>query len=51
MLEKRFNVTFKLKNARLKTNAFTGTFTEQRLERILEYFKIVQDTVEIFGKS
>ena len=40
MLEKRFNVTFKLKNARLKTNAFTGTFTEQRLERILEYFKI-----------
>lgn len=40
MLEKRFNVTFKLKNARLKTNAFTGTFTEQRFERILEYFKI-----------
>lgn len=40
MLEKRFNVTFIIKNIRLKTNAFTGTFTEQRLERILEYFKI-----------
>ncbi len=40
MLEKRFNVTFIIKNTRLKTNAFTGTFTEQRLERILEYFKI-----------
>ena len=27
MLEKRFNVTFIIKNTRLKTNAFTGTLT------------------------
>ncbi|MDR0938747.1 MAG: FecR domain-containing protein [Mediterranea sp.] len=41
MLEKRFNVEFIVKNPRLLTNdGFTGTFTHQRLERILEYFKI-----------
>lgn len=40
MLEKRYNVAFRLKNNRLKENYFTGTFTSQRLERILEYFKI-----------
>lgn len=40
MLEKRFNVEFIVSNKRLTGNSFTGTFTEQRLERILEYFKI-----------
>lgn len=40
MLEKRFNVTFVLSNDRLRQEAFTGSFTHQRLERILEIFKI-----------
>lgn len=39
ILEKRYGVKFILKNPSLK-NAFTGTFTNQRLERILEYFKL-----------
>lgn len=40
MLAKRFHVRFQLKNARLADEAFSGTFTNQRLERILEVFKI-----------
>lgn len=40
MLEKRFNVTFVLSNDRLRREAFTGSFSHQRLERILEIFKI-----------
>lgn len=40
MLEKRFNVAFVLSNDRLCKEAFNGTFTNQRLERILEIFKI-----------
>jgi ferric-dicitrate binding protein FerR (iron transport regulator) len=40
MLEKRFNVTFVLSNNRLRGEAFNGSFTNQRLERILEIFKI-----------
>ena len=40
MLEKRFNVTFVLSNDRLRGEAFTGSFSHQRLERILEIFKI-----------
>ena len=40
MLEKRFNVTFVLSNDRLRKEAFTGSFSNQRLERILEIFKI-----------
>lgn len=40
MLEKRFNVSFIVKKESLMNNSFTGTFVEQRLERILEYFKI-----------
>lgn len=40
ILEKRFDVEFVLKNKHLKENSFTGTFTKQRLERILEYFRI-----------
>lgn len=40
MLEKRFNVTFVLSNGRLRGEAFNGSFTNQRLERILEIFKI-----------
>ena len=40
MLEKRFNVTFLLSNYRLRCEAFTGSFSHQRLERILEIFKI-----------
>ena len=40
MLEKRFNVTFILSNNRLRGEAFNGSFTNQRLERILEIFKI-----------
>lgn len=40
MLEKQFNVTFVLSNDRLRDEAFKGSFTNQRLERILEIFKI-----------
>lgn len=40
MLEKRFNVDFVLSNNRLRTEAFNGSFTNQRLERILVIFKI-----------
>lgn len=40
MLGKRFNVEFILSDKGLKDFAFTGTFTHQRLERILEYFRI-----------
>lgn len=40
MLGKRFNVIFIVKNKKLMDNSFTGAFAEQRLERILEYFKI-----------
>lgn len=40
MLEKRYNVTFVLSNNRLRGEAFNGSFTNQRLERILEIFKI-----------
>ena len=40
ILEKRFNVAFVLSNDRLRGEAFTGSFSHQRLERILEIFKI-----------
>ena len=40
MLGKRFNVEFIVKNKKLLSYSFTGTFTNQRLERILEYFKV-----------
>lgn len=40
MLGKRFNVDFIVKNTRLNKNRFTGTFTTQRLEKILKYFEI-----------
>lgn len=40
MLEKRYNVEFIVRNEDLLEDSFTGTFTHQRLERILEYFKV-----------
>ena len=40
MLEKRYNVEFIIKNNRLKGDSFTGAFTNQRLERILEFFQL-----------
>ena len=40
ILGKRYNVEFILKNKVLKDDSFTGTFTNQRLERVLEYFQI-----------
>ena len=40
MLGKRFNVEFVLSDKKLKACSFTGTFTRQRLERIMEYFRI-----------
>ena len=39
-LSKRYNVEFILKKASLKQNSFTATFTKQRLERILDHFRI-----------
>lgn len=40
ILDKRYNVKFILNNERLKKSSFTGTFATQRLEMILEHFKI-----------
>ena len=41
MLEKRYEcVKFVIKNENWKNSSFTGTFTNQRLEKILEYFKV-----------
>lgn len=40
MLEKRYNVDFIVKDSRFDRYSFTGTFTNQHLDRILEYFKI-----------
>lgn len=40
MLGKRFNVDLVVKDTRLNKNRFTGTFTTQRLEKILKYFEI-----------
>ncbi|MDR0824980.1 MAG: FecR domain-containing protein, partial [Prevotella sp.] len=40
ILSKRFNVDFIIKNPKLKDYSFSGTFEHQRLDRILEYFKI-----------
>ena len=40
MLGKRFNVDFIVKNPSLNKNRFTGTFTTQRLEKILKYFEL-----------
>ena len=39
-LSKRYNVEFIIKNPALKRHSFTATFTKQRLERILEIFRI-----------
>lgn len=40
ILEKRYNVQFIVHSNIHLTGAFTGTFTNQHLERILEYFKL-----------
>ncbi|HIY87616.1 MAG TPA: DUF4974 domain-containing protein [Candidatus Bacteroides pullicola] len=40
MLEKRFDVEFIVTNPKLDNDRFTGTFSTQRLERILQYFEI-----------
>ena len=40
MLSKRFNVEFVIKNKHLEEYSFTSTFTTQRLDRILEFFKL-----------
>lgn len=40
ILEKSFNVKFIIKNQQFNKDSFTGTFKAQRLEKILEYFKV-----------
>lgn len=40
ILSKRFNVEFIINNPKLKEYSFSGTFVHQRLDRILEHFKI-----------
>lgn len=40
MLEKRFNVEFVVTNRKFYDYSFTGRFTSQRIERIMEYFRI-----------
>lgn len=40
ILGKRFNVEFHLTNKALQRVSFTGTFTNQRLEHIMEFFRI-----------
>lgn len=42
ILEKRYNVKFSVRPGVQLDGAFTGTFTNQRLERILEYFRVVE---------
>lgn len=39
-LGRRFNVEFIVSNPRINGYAFTGTISSQRLERIMEYFKL-----------
>lgn len=43
MLEKTYNVKFRVSNNDLLDNFFTGTFTHQHLDRILEYFKLTSN--------
>jgi len=43
MLEKRYHVEFIITDPRFKNDSFSGEFTSQRLERILEYFKLSSD--------
>lgn len=40
MLEKRFHVDFTIRNSNLEDDRFTGTFSTQRLEKILKFFEI-----------
>ena len=40
MLEKRYHVQFVINNKKGLNDTFTGTFTNERLERILDLFKI-----------
>ncbi len=43
MIEKRYNVKFFIKNPKLLNNTYTGTFTNQRLEVILDIFRKTTD--------
>lgn len=43
MIENRFNVEFVVKNPKFYEHNFTGMFTDQRLEVILEHFKRSSD--------
>lgn len=40
MLSKRFNVDFVVKNEKHQNDSFTGTFSTQRLEQVLDVFSI-----------
>ena len=40
MLSKRFNVDFLVKNEKYRKDSFTGTFSTQRLEQVLDVFSI-----------
>ena len=43
MIEKRFNVEFLIRNEKLLENRYTGTFTQQSRDVILDYFKRTTD--------
>lgn len=43
ILSKRFNIDFEVKDSSLYNHSFTGIFTNQQIERILEHFKISSD--------
>lgn len=43
MIGNKYNVRFQIKNAALKGYNFTGTFSNQSLDRILHYFSISSD--------
>jgi len=43
ILSKRFDVDFEVKNPVLMKYAFTGTFTDEHLERILKHFELASD--------
>ncbi len=51
ILSKRFNVEFVLNKESLRDNSFTGTFSDQNLERILEHLKISSNIRYRFEKT
>lgn len=43
LIENRFNIRFLIRNEKLLENTYTGTFTDQKLDVIFDYFKRTTD--------